>query len=100
MLCLSSSLRPCIGACSPPYSCGQQWRENPMKHKVVMTLAAIAALTLTLNGVADARRMGGGGNLGAQRSITPQKAAPAPGAPAGNTASQTSAPSSQPAAAA
>ena len=71
-----------------------------MKHKVVMMLAAIAAFTLTLNGVADARRMGGGGNLGAQRSITPQKAAPAPGAPAGNTASQTSAPSSQPAAAA
>jgi predicted lipid-binding transport protein (Tim44 family) len=69
-----------------------------MSQKTVMTLASIAALAFALNGIADARRMGGGGNLGAQRSITPQKAAPAPAAPAGNATSQSSPPASQPAA--
>ena len=64
-----------------------------MKRTKMLTLAAFAVLTLTLNGIADARRMGGGGNFGAQRSVSPQRAAPAPAAPAGNAAS-----SSQPAA--
>jgi predicted lipid-binding transport protein (Tim44 family) len=69
-----------------------------MKSTRILTLAAFAALTLALNGVADARRMGGGGNFGAQRSVTPQHAAPAPTTPAGNTASQSTPPTSQPAA--
>ena len=67
-----------------------------MRTTGILTFAAFAALALALNGVADARRMGGGGNFGTQRSITPQRAAPAPTAPAGNTASQPS--PSQPAA--
>jgi predicted lipid-binding transport protein (Tim44 family) len=65
-----------------------------MKSKTILTLAALAALTLTLNGIADARRMGGGGNFGAQRSVAPQKTAPA--APAGNSASQSTPPPAQP----
>ena len=67
-----------------------------MKRTKILTLAAFAVLTLALNGIADARRMGGGGNFGAQRSIPSQKAAPAPAAPVGNSASP--APPSQPAA--
>ena len=67
-----------------------------MKRTTILTLAAFAVLTLTLNGVADARRMGGGGNFGAQRSVPAQKAAPA--APAGNAASPSSPPPSQPSA--
>ncbi len=56
-----------------------------MKNLTILTLAAVAALTLALNGDADARRLGGGGNFGAQRNVAPpQKAAPAPTAPAGN----------------
>ena len=69
-----------------------------MKRTKTLTLAALAVLTLTLNGIADARRMGGGGNFGAQRSVTPQKAAPAPAAPGGNAASPSSPSPSQPAA--
>jgi predicted lipid-binding transport protein (Tim44 family) len=69
-----------------------------MKRKTSLTFAAFAALTLSLNGIADAKRMGGGGNFGAQRSITPQKAAPPPATPAGNAASQSTPPASQPAA--
>jgi predicted lipid-binding transport protein (Tim44 family) len=69
-----------------------------MKRTTILTLAAFAVLTLTLNGIADARRMGGGGNFGAQRSVPLQKAAPAPAAPAGNAASPSSPPPSQPAA--
>ena len=69
-----------------------------MKNLTILTFAAVAALTLALNGSADARRLGGGGNFGAQRNIAPpQKAAPAPTAPAGNAATQPSAPA-QPAA--
>jgi predicted lipid-binding transport protein (Tim44 family) len=68
-----------------------------MKNSTILTLAAFAALTLTVSGIADAKRLGGGGNFGAQRSVTPQKAAPVPGAPAGNAASQSSPPPSQPA---
>jgi Uncharacterized protein conserved in bacteria len=64
-----------------------------MKRTPILTLAAFAVLTLTLNGIADARRMGGGGNFGAQRSVPAQKAAPAPGA--GNAASPSSPPPSQ-----
>ena len=67
-----------------------------MNSKTILTLAALAAFTLTLNGIADARRMGGGGNFGAQRSIAPQKAAPV--APAGNSASQSTPSPAQPAA--
>jgi len=44
-----------------------------MKRTTILTLAAFAVLTLTLNGIADARRMGGGGNFGAQRSVPAQK---------------------------
>jgi predicted lipid-binding transport protein (Tim44 family) len=69
-----------------------------MKRTTILTLAAFAVLTLTLNGIADARRMGGGGNFGAQRSVPVQKAAPAPAAPAGNAASPSSSPPSQSAA--
>jgi predicted lipid-binding transport protein (Tim44 family) len=69
-----------------------------MKRTTILTLAAFAVLTLTLNGIADARRMGGGGNFGAQRSVPAQKAAPAPAAPASNAASPSSPPPSQPAA--
>ena len=69
-----------------------------MKRTQILTLAALAVLTLALNGIADARRMGGGGNFGAQRSISPQKSAPAPAAPASNAASPSSPPASQPAA--
>jgi predicted lipid-binding transport protein (Tim44 family) len=69
-----------------------------MKRTQILTLAALAGLTLALNGIADARRMGGGGNFGAQRSISPQKAAPAPAAPASNAASPSSPPTSQPSA--
>ena len=61
-----------------------------MKQRTILTLAAAAVLTLALHGFADARRMGGGGNFGAQRSITPQRAAPAPATPAGNAASPSS----------
>lgn len=53
-----------------------------MKRNAILTLAALAALTLALTGLADARRMGGGGNFGAQRSTSPPKAAPA--TPPGN----------------
>jgi predicted lipid-binding transport protein (Tim44 family) len=72
--------------------------EDPMKRTTILTLAAFAVLTLTLNGVADARRMGGGGNFGAQRSVPAQKAVPTPAAPAGNAASPSSPPPVQPAA--
>jgi predicted lipid-binding transport protein (Tim44 family) len=57
-----------------------------MTHRTILTFAALAALTLALNGVADAKRMGGGGNFGAQRNVTPQKAAPA--TPANNATAQ------------
>jgi predicted lipid-binding transport protein (Tim44 family) len=52
-------------------------------------VAAFAALTLTLSDLADARRMGGGRSLGAQReSITPSRPASAPTTPSGNAATQ------------
>lgn len=70
-----------------------------MKNPVILSLAALAALTLALSGGADARRLGGGGNFGAQRNVAPPpKAAPAPTAPAGNAATQPSSPPGQPAA--
>ena len=60
-----------------------------MKRTSTLLLAAVAALTLGLSDLADARRMGGGRTLGAQReSVTPSRPAPAPTAPAGSTASQ------------
>jgi predicted lipid-binding transport protein (Tim44 family) len=60
-----------------------------MKRAPILLVAAIAALTLTLTDLADARRMGGGRSLGAQReSVMPSKQAPAPTTPAGNAASQ------------
>jgi predicted lipid-binding transport protein (Tim44 family) len=67
-----------------------------MQRNTILTLAALAALTLTLSGHTDAKRMGGGGNLGAQRSIAPQKAAPAtaPGNGASPSPSQPTAPAS------
>lgn len=58
-----------------------------MKTVSMVVLAAFAATALLQGSQADARRMGGGGNLGAQRSIAPTKpAAPAPSAPANNAA--------------
>jgi len=61
-----------------------------MKRAPILLVAAIAALTLTLADLADARRMGGGRSLGAQReSVVPSRPAPAPTTPAGNAASQT-----------
>ncbi len=55
----------------------------------ILVLAVIAALTLSVSDLADARRMGGGRSFGAQReSITPTRPAAAPTAPAGNAASQ------------
>ena len=69
-----------------------------MKRTQLLTLTALAVLTLGVNGIVEAKRMGGGGNFGAQRSISPQKAAPAPAAPASNAASPSAPPTSQPAA--
>ncbi len=64
-----------------------------MKRTPILLFAALAALTLSLSDLADARRMGGGRTLGAQReSVTPSRPAPAPAAPAGNTATQPSTP--------
>ena len=71
-----------------------------MKRITILLLAACAALTLVLSDLADARRMGGGGNIGAQRqSVIPSRPAPAPTAPAGNAATQPqpSAPAATPA---
>ena len=60
-----------------------------MKRTFILLLAAVAAVTLGLSDFADARRMGGGRTLGAQReSVTPSRPAPAPTAPAGAAASQ------------
>lgn len=81
-----------------------------MRTIILVTLTAIAA-TLTLNDAAEARRMGGGGNFGAQRqSVTPQRASPAqanpaapgsapasPQSPASAAAPKTPPPSAQPA---
>ncbi|HEY1438922.1 MAG TPA: Tim44-like domain-containing protein [Casimicrobiaceae bacterium] len=59
-----------------------------MKRTSILLLAAVAALTLGLSDLADARRMGSGRTLGAQReSVTPSRPAPAPTAPAGTAAS-------------
>lgn len=59
-----------------------------MKRSILL-LAAFAALTLGLSDLADARRLGGGRSLGAQReSVTPSRPAAAPSTPAGNTATQ------------
>jgi predicted lipid-binding transport protein (Tim44 family) len=59
-----------------------------MKRTSILLLAAVAALTLGLSDLADARRMGGGRTLGAQReSVTPSRPAPAATAPAGTAAS-------------
>jgi predicted lipid-binding transport protein (Tim44 family) len=59
-----------------------------MKRTSILLLAAVAALTLGLSDLADARRMGGGRTLGAQReSVTPSRPAPAQTAPAGTAAS-------------
>ena len=57
-----------------------------MKRIPVLLFAACAAFTLVLSDLADARRMGGGRSIGAQReSVIPSKSAPAP---TGNAASQ------------
>ncbi len=56
--------------------------------RTAILIAALAAVSMSLTDFADARRMGGGRSLGAQReSITPTRPAPSPTAPAGNTAS-------------
>jgi predicted lipid-binding transport protein (Tim44 family) len=66
-----------------------------MKNPTLLTLAAVAALTLVLNGGAEARRLGGGGNFGAQRNVAPPpKGAPGPA----GSAAQPSSPPAQPAA--
>lgn len=62
-----------------------------MKRRLILLLAAFAALTLTLSDLADARRMGGGRSFGAQRQdVAPSKSAP----PAGNAAAQPTTPAS------
>ena len=76
-----------------------------MKRTPILLLTAIAALTLTLSDLADARRMGGGRSFGAQRQdVAPSKSQPpvsnsaaqptTPTAPAGNAAAQPTAPAS------
>jgi predicted lipid-binding transport protein (Tim44 family) len=60
-----------------------------MKRPSILLLAAFAALTLGLSDLADARRMGGGRSLGAQReSVTPSRPAPAATTPSANAATQ------------
>ncbi len=66
-----------------------------MRSTPILILAACAAVTLALNDVAEARRMGGGGNYGAQRSVAPQRATPAQPAPASPT-NNAATPPSQP----
>src|SRR2546423_12536647 len=61
-----------------------------MKRTPILLFAALTVVSLAMSDLADARRMGGGRSLGAQReSITPSRPAPAPATPAGNAASQT-----------
>jgi predicted lipid-binding transport protein (Tim44 family) len=60
-----------------------------MKTVSMIVLATFAATLLLTGAPADAKRLGGGGSLGAQRSIAPSKpAAPPPSAPANNAAAQ------------
>ncbi len=56
-----------------------------MKHLVTLAMAALAAGTMLAAEIADAKRMGGGRSLGAQRQATPPPAAPSSpaAAPAG-----------------
>jgi len=54
-----------------------------MRQWGILTLAVVAATTVALSDSADAKRLGGGGSLGAQRqSIAPKPPATAPGAAA------------------
>jgi predicted lipid-binding transport protein (Tim44 family) len=54
-----------------------------MKRFGLLMLAAATAATVAFSGIADAKRLGGGGSLGAQRqSIAPKPPATAPGAAA------------------
>ena len=46
-----------------------------MKHLVTLAMAALAAGTMLAAEFADAKRMGGGRSLGAQRQATPPPAA-------------------------
>lgn len=55
--------------------------EITMKRLLTVTLAVIAATALVAADVADARRLGGGRNFGAQRQVTPTQ----PAAPSANT---------------
>ena len=65
-----------------------------MKTVSMLVLAAFAATALVQSDQADAKRLGGGGNMGAQRSMTPTKpAAPAPSTPT-NSAAQPGTPAS------
>ncbi len=60
-----------------------------MKRISILLLAACAAFTLVLSDLADARRMGGGRSIGAQReSVMPSKPAPSSATPAGSDATQ------------
>lgn len=64
-----------------------------MKRTSILLLTAFAALTLGLSDLADARRMGGGRSIGAQReSVMPARPAPAPAAPAGSATPQPASP--------
>jgi predicted lipid-binding transport protein (Tim44 family) len=64
-----------------------------MKRASILLLAAFAAWTLAVSDIADARRMGGGRSLGAQReSVTPSRPAPSPTAPANAAQPQPAAP--------
>jgi predicted lipid-binding transport protein (Tim44 family) len=62
-----------------------------MKRIPILLFAAFAALTLALNDLADAARLGGGRSFGAQRqSVAPSKPAPPAAAPTAPTAAPAS----------
>jgi predicted lipid-binding transport protein (Tim44 family) len=58
-----------------------------MKRVLTLACAVLALVTLAAADIADARRLGGGKSLGAQRQAVPQSPAPAPSAPAASTPS-------------
>lgn len=75
-----------------------------MNKTFLAVLAVVAATTMTVTDVADAKRLGGGRSLGAQRQMTPPPAAPTPTPKAAPTtppqAATPAAPAAAPAAAA
>src|SRR5512139_2935418 len=53
-------------------------RNTLTKHTGILAVAALAVAALMISDLADAKRLGGGRSLGAQRSMTPQSPAPTP----------------------